>query len=89
MNENGYVNLKFNRSQKGKEYMEIDTWKPSNPYNMNQYGGDDQPPAQEPTHSYQAPQQGYRALGSANPEMQQQEPKKDEFGHAVDDNIPF
>jgi hypothetical protein len=26
MNEKGYVNLKLNRSQKGKEYLEIDTY---------------------------------------------------------------
>ena len=94
LNENGYVNLKFNRSQKGNEYMEIDTWKPSNPYNMNEqpqsnYGGDDQPPAQEPTHGYQAPKQDYQALGSANPKMKQPEPKKDEFGYDITDNIPF
>ena len=29
MNEKGYVNLNFNRSQKGSEYMEIDTWQPT------------------------------------------------------------
>ena len=28
-NEKGYVNLNFNRSQKGSEYMEIDTWQPT------------------------------------------------------------
>jgi len=29
MNEKGYVNLNFNRSKKGNEYCEIDTWQPS------------------------------------------------------------
>ena len=28
-NEKGYVNLNFNRSQKGSEYMEIDLWQPT------------------------------------------------------------
>ena len=28
-NEKGYVNLNFNRSKKGSEYMEIDTWQPT------------------------------------------------------------
>lgn len=28
MNDQGYVNLLFNRSQKGNEYIEIDQWKP-------------------------------------------------------------
>lgn len=59
------------------------------PKGSNNYGGDDIPPAQEPTHGYQAPKQDYQALGSANPEMQQPEPKKDEFGHDITDNIPF
>ena len=29
MNEKGYVNLNFNRSKKGNEYIEIDTWQPT------------------------------------------------------------
>jgi len=28
-NEKGYVNLNFNRSKKGNEYIEIDTWQPT------------------------------------------------------------
>ena len=29
MNEKGYVNLNFNRSKKGNEYTELDTWVPT------------------------------------------------------------
>ncbi len=29
MNAKGYVNLNFNRSKKGSEYIEIDTWQPT------------------------------------------------------------
>ena len=29
MNEKGFVNLNFNRSIKGKDYIEIDTWQPT------------------------------------------------------------
>jgi len=43
-NEKGYVNLNFNRSKKGSEYMEIDTWQPT------------QQPQAAP--QYQAPPQG-------------------------------
>ena len=28
-NEKGFVNLNFNRSKKGNEYIEIDTWQPT------------------------------------------------------------
>ena len=43
-NEKGYVNLNFNRSKKGSEYMEIDLWQPT------------QQPAATP--QYQEPIQG-------------------------------
>ena len=29
MNEKGFVNLNFNRSMKGNDYIEIDTWQPT------------------------------------------------------------
>ena len=29
MNDKGFVNLNFNRSKKGSEYIEIDTWQPT------------------------------------------------------------
>ena len=32
MNEAGYVNLDFNRSKKGNEYIEINTYKPQQSY---------------------------------------------------------
>jgi hypothetical protein len=50
MNDKGYVNLKLNRSQKGSEYLEIDT------YGLNQ--------PQQPQ-SYQQPATGQAANVSA------------------------
>lgn len=41
MNAKGYVNLNFNRSKKGSEYIEIDTWQPT------------QQPAPTPAPTYQ------------------------------------
>ena len=50
MNAKGYVNLNFNRSKKGSEYIEIDTWQPT------QQPAPTPPPVMPPMPSLDAPE---------------------------------
>jgi len=73
MNENGYVNLNFNRSMKGKDYIEIDTWQPT------------QQPEQAAPPEAVAPPVGF-AMGRGTVSIT---PPPMTAGGELDDTVPF
>tara|TARA_R100000808_G_C2087885_1_gene109366 strand:- start:43 stop:432 length:390 start_codon:yes stop_codon:yes gene_type:complete len=89
MNQAGYVNLDFNRSKKGNEYIEINTYKPQKQQSYQAPPVDQVTPQKQ--QSYQAP-----TVDQVTPQMPQNTPVPavNDFSQNINDmnnkeDIPF